>query len=53
MNRACELLQQGSYSPEQIAAMTGYSSLSSFYRAFSEYFGCTPMIWLIQNAATQ
>ena len=53
MNRACELLQQGSYSPEQIAAMTGYSSLSSFYRAFSEYFGCTPMIWLIQNATTQ
>jgi AraC-like DNA-binding protein len=33
--------------------MTGYSSLSSFYRAFSEYFGCTPMIWLIQNAATR
>ena len=53
MNRACELLQQGGYTPEQIAAMTGYSSLSSFYRAFSDYFGCTPMIWLIRSAASQ
>ena len=46
MRRASELLREGSYSPEQIAEMTGYSSASSFYRAFSEFYGCTPLAWL-------
>ena len=46
MRRACELLREGTCPPDQIAEMTGYSSVSSFYRSFSEYHGCSPMAWL-------
>ena len=46
MRRACELLREGACPPDQIAEMTGYSSVSSFYRSFSEYHGCSPMAWL-------
>ena len=46
MKRACELLREGGYEPQELAAMAGYATLSSFYRAFADYFGCTPMAWL-------
>lgn len=42
MEKAAELLQQNSASVEAIASAVGYSTVSSFYRAFTKYFGCTP-----------
>lgn len=42
MEKAAGLLQQKSASVEAIASAVGYSTVSSFYRAFTKYFGCTP-----------
>lgn len=42
MEKAGRLLHLGTLRPEEIAAATGYSTLSSFYRAFTNYYGCTP-----------
>lgn len=42
MEKAAGLLQQKSASVEAIASSVGYSTVSSFYRAFTKYFGCTP-----------
>ncbi|MBQ1492219.1 MAG: helix-turn-helix transcriptional regulator, partial [Blautia sp.] len=53
MNKACELLLMGGHTAEDISSLTGYSAVSSFYRAFSEYFGCTPMAWLEKRMAGQ
>ena len=39
MHRAAQLLQEGSLSIEEIAYLTGYTSLSGFYSAFQKYFG--------------
>lgn len=49
MEHAAELLQQGTASIDSIAAIVGYSSPSSFYRAFSHYYGCTPGAYLASN----
>ena len=41
MEKAAELLGRG-VDPSSTAAAVGYRNVSSFYRAFSEYHGCTP-----------
>lgn len=41
MGKAAALLKRG-VSPDNTADAVGYQNLSSFYRAFSEYHGCTP-----------
>ena len=45
MKRAAELLREGRLSPEQISALVGYSTVPSFYRAFREAYGCSPVAW--------
>lgn len=42
MEQAVSLLHHGTLSIENIALLTGYSTVSSFYRAFTKYYGCTP-----------
>lgn len=42
MERAAQLLRQEDVGMEAIASETGYTTVSSFYRAFSAYYGCTP-----------
>ena len=42
MEKAAALIKQQSASVEAIASAVGYSTVSSFYRAFTKYFGCTP-----------
>ena len=39
MHRAAQLLQEGGHSIEEIAYLTGYTSLSGFYSAFHKFFG--------------
>ncbi len=43
MNRAVLLLRRRNVSMEEIAAATGYSTVSSFYRGFVRYYHCTPL----------
>lgn len=42
MEQAANLLHQKTISIENIALLTGYTTVSSFYRAFTKYYGCTP-----------
>lgn len=49
MERAVQLLRKKSVSMESIAAETGYTTVSSFYRAFSAYYGCTPGAFQKEN----
>ena len=42
MEKAASLLRQNHASVDAIASAVGYSTVSSFYRAFTKYFGCTP-----------
>lgn len=42
LNRAAELLREGSYTVSEISDMTGFSSLSYFSTAFKKQFGVTP-----------
>lgn len=42
MEKAASLLRQG-VSIEAVSNAVGYSTLSSFYRAFAKYFHCTPV----------
>ena len=46
MEKAASLLRQRNISVEAVAAAVGYSTVSSFYRAFTKYFGCTPGSYL-------
>ena len=41
MERAAALLRQGA-SMEAISSTIGYTTVSSFYRAFTKFYGCTP-----------
>lgn len=43
MEKAASLLKQGNSSINLISSLTGYSTVSSFYRAFERYYGCTPV----------
>lgn len=42
MEHAAAMLQRGEGSIDYIAQSVGYSTTSSFYRAFVSYFSCTP-----------
>lgn len=42
MEKAVSLYKQKNLKAEQIASMLGYADTSSFFRAFSKYFGCPP-----------
>ena len=46
MKKAAELLRDRKMLPEQVAEEVGYASVNSFYRAFSDYYGCPPLEWL-------
>ena len=49
MERAAQLLRQDGVSMDAIAVETGYTTVSSFYRAFSAYYGCTPGAYQLQQ----
>lgn len=42
MEKAASLLLSEETSIENISQLVGYSTVSSFYRAFCKYYGCTP-----------
>ena len=46
MEKAAVLLRQRTLSMQDIAAAVGYSTLSSFYRTFTKYYGCTPSAYV-------
>ena len=46
MEKAAGLLKQNSVSVDAISSSVGYSTVSSFYRAFTKYFGTTPVKYL-------
>lgn len=46
MEKAAVLLRQQNSSIEKIAYAVGYSTVSSFYRTFTKYYGCTPKQYL-------
>ena len=43
MERAVLLLMRQNVTAEEIAAATGYATVSSFYRGFTRYYHCTPL----------
>ena len=42
MDKAATLLHQNGMPMEQVSSAVGYSDVSSFYRAFTKYYGQTP-----------
>lgn len=52
MERAAQLLRRG-MSISFVAESCGYATLSSFYRSFTSYHGCTPAAYLSANAVQQ
>lgn len=46
MEKAASLLWQREFSVQAIADAVGYSTVSSFYRAFTAYYGCTPVQYI-------
>ena len=46
MKKAAELLRDRKLPPEEVAAQTGYATVNSFYRSFSDYYGCPPLEWV-------
>ena len=53
MEKAAGLLLQGEYSIENISQIVGYSTVSSFYRAFCKYYGCTPLEYKAKKGLSQ
>ncbi len=49
MERAADLITAQAIPFTRIATEVGYSTLSSFYRAFSQYYQCTPKDYLIRH----
>ena len=47
MERAASLLKASTLSIEEIAYMLGYSNSSNFYKAFREFYGCSPREYLV------
>lgn len=45
MEKAAKLILQKNISIDAIATTVGYSTISSFYRAFTKYFGCPPVAY--------
>lgn len=52
MENAARMMTQG-ISTEKACAATGFTNLSSFYRAFSKYFGCTTREYLRKKDSTE
>jgi AraC-like DNA-binding protein len=53
LERAAELLRQGSCNVTEAAMEVGYSSLSHFSGAFHEMFGCCPGLYPLRTPAQQ
>ena len=53
MERAAALLKQKNTNAEHIAAALGYANTSSFFRAFSKYYGCPPSKFQTNNREEQ
>ena len=51
MEKARALLRYRNASIEKISASIGYSTVNSFYRTFSRYYGCTPGAYIEQHFA--
>lgn len=51
MKKAAELLLDRQYPPEEVAPLTGFATLSSFYRSFRDYYGLPPKEWLARQKA--
>lgn len=49
MEKAASLLGQ-KVPMEAVANEVGYSTVSSFYRAFTKYYGCTPGAYLSRES---
>lgn len=50
MKKAAELLRERNLPPEEVAAQTGYATVNSFYRSFTDYYGCPPLEWVRREA---
>ena len=46
MEQAVKLLRQDAAPIDAIAELVGYATPSSFFRAFSKYYGCTPRAYI-------
>lgn len=53
MEKAAVLLRQRNTSIEAISSAVGYSTVSSFYRAFTKFFGCTPGSYMDSSSIQQ
>ena len=53
MERAAALLRQKNTRAEHIASALGYANTSSFFRAFSKYYGCPPSKYLLESSSDQ
>lgn len=49
MNRASALLKGTNLPIEEISAILGYSNSSNFYKAFREYYNCSPREYIISS----
>ena len=50
LNRACELLEKGNYTLQDIAAQAGFSDAQYFSRMFKKQFGISPKRYTAQSA---
>ncbi len=50
MEHAVKLLRQNAAPIDAIAELVGYTTPSSFYRAFSKYYGCTPRAYIAKSS---
>lgn len=51
IENANEYLAESEMSIDKIASLVGYSNLTSFYKAFQKWAGCTPAEYRKQAAA--
>ncbi len=52
MEKSAKLLKEGALSINQISEAAGYSTLSTFYRAFNKYFGTSPQKFRLKTNNT-
>lgn len=52
LNKAKNLIDEGSYDLEQVAKMVGYHNSGTFRRAFKRVTGVSPSIWRGRNSQT-
>ena len=53
LERAAELLREGTHNVTEAALEVGYNSLSHFTVAFREVFGCCPGLYPVKHAAVE